>query len=323
VTPEDVARVAGRYLLRSNRTSGLYVPTPEPERATIPETPIVADLVKDYKGGKAIAAGETFDPTPENIEKRTQRVKLPSGVKAVLLPKKTRDEAVILRLALRYGNEESLKGFTTAADFMGEVMRRGTKDMTRQQLDDAFDKLKASVSVSGTTGQVNVNIQARRKTLPEVLTLLGKVLREPNFPAEELDVLKRQQLESLQRELTDPIGLARRAMLRKAMPYDKDDVRYMPNTQEEIDRLKGLTVEKLRHLYADQLSGSTASWPSSATSTPMPSPSRWAICSRTGRARPLTATSPGKPSPRSRASAWPSTPRTSRTRSTWRPRRSR
>ena len=255
VTPEDVARVAGRYLLRSNRTSGLFVPTQHPDRATVPETPVVADLVKDYKGGKAIVAGEAFDPTPENIEKRVKRVTLPSGVKAVLLPKKTRDQAVVLRLNLRYGNAESLKGFTTAADFLGEVMRRGTKDMTRQQLDDAFDKLKARVSVSGATGQVLVSIQARRKVLPEVLTLLGKVLREPSFPAEELDVLRRQQLESLQRELTEPIPLARRAMLRKAMPYDKGDVRYMPTAQEEIDLVKGLTVDKLRQLYAEQMSG--------------------------------------------------------------------
>ena len=255
VTPEDVARVAGRYLLRSNRTSGLFVPTQHPDRAKVPGTPDLAELVKDYKGGKAIAAGEVFDPTPENIEKRVKRVKLPSGIKAAFLSKKTRDEAVVLNLTLRYGNEESLKGFTTAADFLGELMRRGTKDMTRQQLDDALDKLQARLSVSGSTGAISVSIQARRKSLPEVLTLLGKVLRQPSFPAEELDVLKRQQLEHLQQSLTEPGGLARRAFLRKLFPYPREDVRYTPTIEEEIDLVKGLKVDRLRQLYAEQVGG--------------------------------------------------------------------
>ena len=35
-------------------------------------------------------------------------------------------------------------------------------------------------------------IQAKRETLPAVLALLGEMLREPTFPAEEFDILKRE-----------------------------------------------------------------------------------------------------------------------------------
>ncbi|HEX5270124.1 MAG TPA: pitrilysin family protein, partial [Gemmataceae bacterium] len=41
VTPEDVTRVAGKYLQRSNRTVGLYVPAAQVARTPIPETPDV------------------------------------------------------------------------------------------------------------------------------------------------------------------------------------------------------------------------------------------------------------------------------------------
>src|SRR5262249_17845649 len=36
VTPEDVARVAGRYLQRTNRTAGLFIPTDKPQRTPVP-----------------------------------------------------------------------------------------------------------------------------------------------------------------------------------------------------------------------------------------------------------------------------------------------
>ncbi len=52
VTPEDVAKAADTYLVRSNRTVGVYIPTESPERAPVPATPSVAEMVKDYKGAR-------------------------------------------------------------------------------------------------------------------------------------------------------------------------------------------------------------------------------------------------------------------------------
>src|SRR5262249_36611361 len=85
-TPADGARVPGPYLRRSNRTVGLYIPSDTPQRTPVPETPVVADLVKDYKSSQVVAQGETFEPTPANIARRTQTAELPGGVKVALLP---------------------------------------------------------------------------------------------------------------------------------------------------------------------------------------------------------------------------------------------
>ena len=79
VTPEDVLRVAKAYLKPSNRTLGEFIPTKTPDRAEISAAPDAAELMKGYKGGAAIAAGETFDPTPANIESRVARSKLPTA----------------------------------------------------------------------------------------------------------------------------------------------------------------------------------------------------------------------------------------------------
>ncbi len=255
VTPDDVTRAAKRYLQRSNRTAGIYVPADRPERSPVPAAPVVADLVKDYKGRAAVAAGEAFDPTPENIEARTKRLELPSGVKTALLPKKTRGAAVVVKLSLRFGNEESLKGQAAAAECLGPMLKRGTRELTRQQLDDALDRLGAKLEVNGEAGEVAVAIKCKRDDLPAVLALLRKLLREPSFPADEFDVLKREQLARLEESLADPQQLAYRELRRKVSPYEPGDARYTPTVQEEIALLKALTVDKVRQLYAEQLGG--------------------------------------------------------------------
>jgi zinc protease len=252
VTADDVTRVAEKYLQRSNRTVGLYVPTAKVARTPIPETPDVAALVKDYKGGAAVAAGELFDPTPENIEKRVQRSEL-GAVKVALLPKKSRGEAVEVSVTLRYGNADSLKGQTTAAEFLGDVLERGTSKHTFEQLQDELNKHQIKLSVGGDVGRLTVSIQCKRATLPRALELLREVLREPSFPKDEFDVLKRQQLTQLRASSTEPQTLARIALLHKVHPYSPDDVRYVPTIEESLARVEKLTVEQVRQLYEQQV----------------------------------------------------------------------
>ena len=53
----------------------------------MPASPNLDALLKDYKTGLSVSAGEAFDPTPANIEKRLVRATLPNGMKLVMLPK--------------------------------------------------------------------------------------------------------------------------------------------------------------------------------------------------------------------------------------------
>jgi zinc protease len=255
VTPADVSRVARLYLTPTNRTVGLYLPTKEAERAAIPAAPDIAQLLHNYKSGEVITQGEAFDPTVANIEKRTQTVQLSSGVKAVLLPRKTRGERVTLRLALHYGNDESLKGHTSATQFLATLMERGTKKHNRQQLVDEFNRLEAQIGVSGLLGDASFSIDCKRESLSQVLALLAEILREPTFPDNEFNVLKREVREQLEKSKTNPQSLAMRAMRRKLSSYPKDDVRYAPTVEESLTRLDAVTLDEVRKLYVEQLGG--------------------------------------------------------------------
>jgi zinc protease len=257
VTAADVNRVARQYLIRSNRTVGVYVPTKAAERAAVPPTPNVGDLVKDYKGRDAVAAGEAFDPTPENIEKRVTRGSVGDGIKTALLPKKTRGETVNITLNLRFGNEDALKGQISAAPFVGTMLMRGTKNRTRQQIEDELSKLGAQLSTSSSPGSLAVRIQAKRSNLPAVLALLGEVLRQPAFPESEFEILKRETLDRLKQQKTDPQMLAVTALQRRLRPYPPEDVRYTPTVDENIARTEAVTLAQVKELY-ESMVGSAA-----------------------------------------------------------------
>lgn len=254
VTPADVNRVAQKYLIRSNRTLGIYNPTKKPERADVPETPDLAKLMDGYKGREAMAAGEEFDPTPANVEARVQRGKI-GGVEYAFLTKKTRGETVQFTATLRFGNLDSFKGTGEAADFVGPMLLRGTKTKSRQQIKDELDKLKASVGINSSTGAISITGQTKKANLPAVLALLREILREPSFPESEFEILKREELEGLEKGRTDPQTLATIALRRKVSPYPADDVRYSPTVDEAIDRIKKTTLDQVKALYADQVGG--------------------------------------------------------------------
>ena len=65
MTTDDVVRAARSYLMESNRTAGLFIPTKEPVRAPIPKTPDVSALVATYEGTETIEQGEAFEATPD------------------------------------------------------------------------------------------------------------------------------------------------------------------------------------------------------------------------------------------------------------------
>ena len=152
VTAADVNRVAATYFKPWNRTLGLFIPSDAPRRLTIPSVPSIADVVKDYKGGAAVAAGEAFDPTPENLDARTRIIE-EDGLRIALLPKKNRGETVAMTLALRYGNEESLKDQGTAASMIPSMLMAGTKRLDRQALQQEMDRLNVQIGGGGGGGR--------------------------------------------------------------------------------------------------------------------------------------------------------------------------
>ena len=106
---------------------------------------------------------------------------------------------------------------------------------------------------SGDVGSATFTLQTKREYVPEVLKLLGQILREPSLPVDEFSILQRETLAQLEEGLTDPQQCAVVAVRRTVSPYPKNDVRYIPTAEEEIERYQKLSREQLAKLYAEFL----------------------------------------------------------------------
>jgi len=243
----DVQRVLDSYLRPSNRVLGIFVPTDKPARADIPAAPEMSATLAELKSGEAVQAGEVFDPTPANIETRVIRRTLANGIKVALLPKKTRGGTVVARLALYWGNEASKRNRSRACGFADGMLMRGTRRHTRAELRDAFDKLNANVGVG--VGGASLNV--RRPQLDDSLRLVAEVLREPSFPEQEFEELRRASLTGAESQRGDPGAIASERLARHLNPYPPGDWNYVETTEETIAGMKAATLDEARHCYAD------------------------------------------------------------------------
>ena len=127
------------------------------------------------------------------------------------------------------------------------MLMRGTKEHTREQLRDEFDRLKASVSVSGN----GASIETLRPNLPAVLRLVAEILREPAFPASEFEQLKRSTLTSVEDMKSDPEALAGLMLTRHLNPYPPEHWLYTPTLEERLRRLQSVSIDDMRRCHDD------------------------------------------------------------------------
>jgi Predicted Zn-dependent peptidases len=258
VTPDDVKRVAAAYLKPSNLTLGIFVPTPKPDRSEVPPPPDVVALVKDYRGDTARSVGEAFDPSPAVIEQRTTRSVLPSGLKLALLPKKTRGGTVVATMLLHFGTEQSLMNRAAAADMAADMLLRGTRTRTRQQIRDELDRLRAQVSIGGSA--TGASVRTRRST-----TTWRPCSRSSPRPSRSRRSIRRSSRSSGGRISPGSSSRSRSrsrsgsiAFSRYVNPWPKGHPRYTPTLDEQVADYTAVTLADARKYYDDFYGASNA-----------------------------------------------------------------
>ncbi|MEX8503857.1 MAG: M16 family metallopeptidase [Leptothrix ochracea] len=249
VTLTDVERVAMERFQASNRTLATYLPTDKPKRAPAPKRVDLAAEMSTFVAGPALAKGEAFDPDPALIDKRVQRSSLAGGLKLALLPKSSRGQSVNAQWVLHFGDAESLKGQRSVGTLLAALLDRGTRTLSRQQISDLFDALKAEVSIHGGPDGLVVRMHTQRRYLPDLIDLVGQMLREPALSQTALDELRSQLLADLASQRQEPEALAENALQRHGNPYPRGDIRHARSFDEIEADLRSVTVEQLQAFH--------------------------------------------------------------------------
>ena len=250
VTAADVNRVAQRYYRAANRTVGEFAPVEAASRVEIPVAPDLALQLKALKSEPTWAVGEAFDPTPDNIELRTQLATLGNGMQLALLPKRTRGNTVRANLILNFGTVDSLRGEADAALLTSLMLMRGTQKHDREAIARELDRLKSRITISGGGSSVTVGIESERESLAATLRLVAEILREPAFPSDEFAQLVRQARAGIEAARIEPDSLSDQALARHFNDWPQDDIRYAKSFDEQLQALDRIRLDDLKHFHA-------------------------------------------------------------------------
>jgi zinc protease len=178
-------------------------------------------------------------PAPEIKINEAETFTLDNGLK-VFVVKNNKLPRVSFTLVLERdpimeGDKAGMSGF------VGEMMMGGTKNRTKDQLDQEVDFIGASLSVSSTS----IFASSLKKHQGKVLELMADVLYNPVFPQEELDKLKKQSLTGLAQSKDNPNAISSR--LSRAVLYGKNHPYGEVETEATINNI---TVEDVKNYYS-------------------------------------------------------------------------
>jgi len=224
VTPADVQRVVAAYLKTSNRTVGWLLPDGDGGGgAEVPPRPGA------FKVWNAKGAGSTL--APEAYQRRV----LPNGM-VVLGQAQPDDLAVSIRIRIAAGSALDPVEQSGLASFTARMLLRGAANLgSAEQLNEMSDDLGATIGPDPGRIATELRIKCLREDLPAMLDLAADVLRNPTFPDDELEKVRREILTGIAeqqantgavadqslRELIYPVGHP----LRKRVSGDSDAIK--------------------------------------------------------------------------------------------------
>jgi zinc protease len=127
------------------------------------------------------------------------------------------------------------------ASICGEVMRSGgTAEKPGDRIDEELESMGASVEVGIDLWQGRASVSALRENFPAALETCVKVLEQPAFPEEKIDLAKRQRKSAIARRNDEPQGIASREFRRAIYG---DDSPY--GWTEEVATIDAVTREDL------------------------------------------------------------------------------
>jgi len=126
------------------------------------------------------------------------------------------------------------------ADFTGQMLRKGTTTLSKDQLDEEVDFIGASLTTSAT----GIYGSALKKHNTRLLELMSDVLLNPSFPDEELEKIRTQAISGLEAEKNEPSAISER--IGKLLVYGPNHPYGESMTEKSVNNIK---VDQCKTFY--------------------------------------------------------------------------
>ncbi|PVW12621.1 M16 family metallopeptidase [Marixanthomonas spongiae] len=260
VTAADVHRVAKKYLVEDQSTTGHFIPKRSGSNADTEtgESKLYSEVGgKQYYrnpemsfeefGFKASSKTNTLAVSEENTEKEKDfSRKTVSGIDVIT--KKTGAKGfVTVATSFPIGNyfngsnNEMVPTLTTA------MLSKGTTKNDKFQFSQKLERLGVNIYVSSDSNHVNISFKSLSKDVETVIGLLAEELRHPLFDEKEFELLKTQFIGNLQQGISNP-GRQGSIALKQAL-YPKGHPNYALSIEESIEQIKNAKLQDLKNFH--------------------------------------------------------------------------
>ena len=166
---------------------------------TVP--PVAAQQAPDRSQRPPVA------PVPELRLPPLQEFTLANGLR-VLLMEKHDLPLVQVNLLVDAGSVRDVPGKVGLASLAADMLDEGAAGRSALALADTFEMLGARFSVGGGLHTASASLRVTPARLPAALPLLADVVLRPDFPAAELERLRKERLTALLRQHDQPTAIA-------------------------------------------------------------------------------------------------------------------
>jgi zinc protease len=181
-------------------------------------------------------------PAPELRLPKLERVTLSNGLKVVLAE---RHEIPIVNFALLVDSGYAADQFAGpggrpgAAELAATLLNKGTKTRTALEISEQLAQLGAQLDVSASVDSITARLSALKAKLDATLDIFTDIVLHPTFPEADFKRERTLQLDSIDREKSEPMDMALRVM--PALIYGKGHAYSEPwtgsGTAESVTKL--------------------------------------------------------------------------------------
>lgn len=180
------------------------------------------------------------------------QTKLANGLRVIVFENE-RLPLVSYRLGFTSGDVNDPSGHSGTTSAMTSLLTEGTSDLSSRQLAERIERLGASLSASSSDDFTIVAASSLSLYRSEILGLMADVVLRPSFPEEELDLYRRNTIENLKFQRSQPPFLAGEQAAR--LIYGRHPYATVAPTPADVEKLER---ESLRSFHNRTLTPNNA-----------------------------------------------------------------
>jgi zinc protease len=270
VRTEDVIRVYQSYLKDKDFVATSFVPKGQSKlaldgsgKADVVEEAIDEALAETYDLSQEIPYEKTpsaFDRSKEPPYGPTLELPVPSvweeqlsnGIRVYGIENR---EVPLVHFSVYIKGGQLLETHEQAGItmMMAELMNKGTRTKSPEELENAIKQLGSSIHISGGREEVSIRGVTLAKNYQPTMKLLEEMLLEPRWDEAELELVKKSFENRLVQQAGNPNAIAANTF--NKLIYGEEDIR-AKNLLGTVEIIRSLNMEDLKAYYAQSMNPS-------------------------------------------------------------------